>query len=178
MALTPRNTIIRVCTILAFTILATILIGEYHRHGLDLIVAKGQPPGMPRGIQSEVEFIDLPGVIEDVLSVDVLLIDMRDEAAFSIWHPKNSINIPYHDFEDTFNRFSANLGADTKIYILCEGILCGMSLRAASGIMRAGFTNVYILKETAEGWKRRGFPVDDDSKENHAEGAFQPGRQE
>lgn len=90
-------------------------------------------------------------------TVDFVLVDVRNEAAFALAHVPGAINIP-HRFMDA--SLLAHYSMDTLFVIYCAGSHCNGVYRAAVNLSQLG----YAVKEMiggVTGWRDEGLPMSD-----------------
>jgi rhodanese-related sulfurtransferase len=104
--------------------------------------------------QAKVNFIkgdDLKKAIDN--NEDLLIIDLRKEAAFSGGHIKNAINIYLGDLEK--RRSEIPLGK--KVVLVDNDGL--WAFQGAVRLFDAGVFNVFALSEGLDAWKQKGYEV-------------------
>lgn len=92
---------------------------------------------------------------------NLIIIDVRDSASYTIGHLPNATNIPYTD-DFSFNSSIKSIlsGTETsEIVVYCAGGGCELSSMAASVLIEDGFTNVYWMPDGLSSWAAAGYLV-------------------
>ena len=167
------RTSVRVLIVLIASLMVTVVVNSLHPAKLPLMLAKGQRPGIPVGSWAEeLPYEDIQKVSKLVLAGDAVLIDVRERAEFDGSHASGSVNLPYSEFDSEFDEvytdFAATVPKEEQLFILCGGMLCGLSERTAKRLMDAGYSKIAIVKQGFEHWEDRGLSVEKGFQE-HAE---------
>lgn len=86
----------------------------------------------------------------------VLVLDVRDRAAFEAGHIPRAVNIPLRELTQALNRFSGDKHAMILVY--CgNGDRGGMAL---TFLRLWGYTNVFSIVDGMNGWSAAGLPVE------------------
>ncbi|MFC2113420.1 rhodanese-like domain-containing protein [Bacteroidota bacterium] len=158
-----KHNSIRLIILFLSTILFTIIVNSFHPTKLPLVLAKESRPGIPEGSwQEKIRFINAEDMAEKISSGQIIIIDLRDSEAFDELHAVGSINIPYYEFEEVFPDFMEQISREQSIFLLCEGMLCGLSTRVAKEFLDSGYDNLSVIKQGFDGWKKRHLPMNSD----------------
>lgn len=149
----------RVFAILSGSLLLSLIGNYFHPDGL-LLLPVSVKPGLSRNIPDHVIFISAGEAAREIALNRGIIVDIRTTEDYAASHPRNSVNLPYHEFGSAYNEAADELPRGMNIYILCEGRLCGMSERVALKLAEYGFRDVRVIKETFVEWKNMGFPVE------------------
>jgi rhodanese-related sulfurtransferase len=89
----------------------------------------------------------------------VIILDIRDHAAYQMEHLPNACCVPLDNLEEN----AGYLPKDKLIVTYCGDGECGQALRAALDLAQRGFHVRHLLGGMKE-WTRRGYPVVDSSQ--------------
>lgn len=157
------NNFTRILIIFLVSVILTVIINQFHPVSLSLLLPEGKRPGIPKGEWNELRYIDAHSALEEVLKGNGVIIDVRDKQDFLKSHPAGAINLPYHESEDILTEVFEEVSPDKNLFILCQGTLCGISVRIARQLLDAGFKNVMIVKQNFEVWEKLHLPVEENS---------------
>ena len=160
------STFLRILIILLFSFLLTIIVNQLLPSSLPLLLPDGKRPGISAEEVNEILYIDAHIASDEISKSNSLLVDVRDKEDFMNLHPAGAINIPYHELENAYNEFIEKVPGDRKIFILCEGTLCDMSVRVAKRLSYLGYKNTVIIKQDFNDWKRLNLPTEKGTIEN------------
>lgn len=90
---------------------------------------------------------------------DVIFIDSRDPWEYSKMRVASSINIPEFSF-DANSPIIKSLNKDYLYVVYCSSDDCDISFRLARNLRRIKFTNLRIMKDGIEGWRKNNFPLE------------------
>ena len=157
---------VRILIILLSSLFITIIVNSVHPSELPLMLAEGQPPGIPKGAwEARLRYVDLGDVVDEITAGQAILIDLRDAEDFSKSHAPGSINLPYHEFDDFFPDFEEKVSTEQHLFILGQGKLFGMSARIAKRLSGLGYNDITILKQDFENWKKLRLPIYSETRE-------------
>lgn len=94
-------------------------------------------------------------VLIETKADSVVLIDVRDAAAFEAEHVAGSRNIPLHELTAKM----AILPKDKQLVVYCGDPLCGLALRAALALLEKGFRVRYMPGSLAQ-WASKGLRIE------------------
>ncbi|MDG6774400.1 rhodanese-like domain-containing protein [Thiomicrorhabdus sp. ZW0627] len=86
---------------------------------------------------------------------DAFLLDVRSAGEFKDGSIANAVNISVTDLAKNLDRISVEKDAPILVYCMTGA----RSSRAASILVKSGFTNVYNLSGGITAWKNAGLPV-------------------
>jgi rhodanese-related sulfurtransferase len=92
---------------------------------------------------------------------NLMIIDVRDSASYTIGHLPNATNIPYTDdfaFNETIRSVLSGK-ENSEIVVYCAGGGCELSSMASSVLIENGFTKVYWMPDGLSGWAAAGYLV-------------------
>jgi len=162
-----KHNSIRLLIILLSSILFTIIVNSIHPAKLPLFLTEGKRPGIPEGSwQEKIRYIDMDDIVEEISTGNLIIIDLRDSEDFNESHAVGTINLPYYEFEEFYPDFAEQISEDQSVFILCEGMLCGMSARVAKKLMDLGYDNLTIIKQGFDGWKSLNLLITDSVYKN------------
>lgn len=159
-----KHNSIRLLIILLSSILFTIIVNSIHPAKLPLFLTEGKRPGIPKGSwQEKIRYIDMDDIVEEISTGNVIIIDLRDSENFNESHAIGAINLHYYEFEELYPDFAEQISEDQSVFILCEGMLCGMSAHVAKKLMDLGYDNLAIIKQGFEGWEKYYLPIEENT---------------
>jgi rhodanese-related sulfurtransferase len=161
-----QKRIVHIVIILFTSVIVTAGIDFLLPSALPLILHDGMRPGISKNDRNDLMYTELKVAYNELSQGNCILIDVRDESEFMKLHPVGSINLPFHESEEIYGEFSDKVSVDKKIYILCEGALCAMSVRIASHLAELGYKNTIIIKRDFKEWQRLNLPTETGSEEN------------
>lgn len=113
----------------------------------------------------------IPKILNEPMSIDIdlayklfsnksLFIDARDFEDYDEEHIKNSINIPYEEFE-TFEDIILDLDPKQPVIIYCSGGECELSMHLGDVLFdEFEFEKVLIFEAGYPAWKELDYPVE------------------
>jgi rhodanese-related sulfurtransferase len=140
--------------------LLTVIVNQLLPSSLPLLLPDGERPGILVGEKNKMLFIDARIAADEISKGNSFLVDVRDTKDFNELHPSGSFNIPFHKSENVNNEFNEKVKVEKRIFIMCEGILCDMSVRVASRLSDLGYKNIIIIKQDFTEWKRLNLPTE------------------
>jgi rhodanese-related sulfurtransferase len=100
----------------------------------------------------------------------VVIVDARKKGEYVEKHIPGAINIPYKEksaksvnFDETKDKWDISkypADKNTPIVVYCNGPKCWKSYKSVVRLVKAGYTNVYWLREGFPGWQAKGYPVE------------------
>jgi len=165
------NVFLRILIIFISSVILTFVINKLLPSSLPLLLHDGERPGIPVGGNYKMLYIDARIAADEISKGNSCLVDVRDTKDYNDLHPAGSFNIPYHESENVYNDFNEKVTNDNKIFILCEGTLCDMSVRVASRLSDLGYKNTIIIKQDFTEWKRMNLPTEKGNVENEYNGS-------
>jgi rhodanese-related sulfurtransferase len=91
--------------------------------------------------------------------MDVLFIDARENDDYIAGHIKNSLSLPYTEF-DKFKTMLSKIPKSQTIISYCGGADCDLSKGLAKHLFELGYHNIYVFFGGWEQWKNAGYPVE------------------
>ncbi len=86
-------------------------------------------------------------------------LDARSADDYHAGHIQGSLNLPWLEFDDYFDRIMQELPEDRVIITYCEGETCELSKDLARALIEMGFANVRVLVNGWGIWQKQGLPV-------------------
>ncbi len=139
-----------------------IIINFFHPFKIDFI-RKPPPP--------EVKNTSIP----DFTEIDVemaktmwdmgqyLFVDSRSSVQFKRGHIKNSINLPWEEFEKYYPLVKDKLKSKPALIIYCAGEGCDLSHSLAKKLYLEGFQEIYIFFDGWHAWEEAGYPIEEEN---------------
>jgi rhodanese-related sulfurtransferase len=101
-------------------------------------------------------------------------VDVRSVAEFQVGHPKGAYNVPLLDMgpmgmapnPDFLKVMEQTFPKDGKLVVGCQ--MGGRSLKAATMLESAGYTNVVEQQAGFNGWRPAGLPVSSEADADHS----------
>lgn len=90
---------------------------------------------------------------------NILFVDARDYVEYEIGHIKNSISLPYFDF-DKYKSVLDTIPKNTPIVAYCDGKDCDLSILLADKLFEMGYTKTYIFFSGWIDWQMANYPVE------------------
>jgi rhodanese-related sulfurtransferase len=87
----------------------------------------------------------------------VKFIDARDEADFLAGHIRNSINIPFDDFDNHKQKLE-QLSKEKPMVIYCAGTDCDLSPLLANMLFEQGYKQIYVFFGGWLDWQKAKYP--------------------
>ena len=89
----------------------------------------------------------------------ILFIDARDEGDFDAGHIKNSVNIPFDDFDNHKQKLD-KISKDKPMVIYCAGTECDLSHLLANLLFDKGYKQVYVFFGGWVEWQDAKYPTE------------------
>jgi len=89
----------------------------------------------------------------------VTFIDARDESDYVAGHIKNSINIPFEDFDNHKQKLD-QLPKDKPIVTYCAGTECDLSILLGNLLFKDGYKQVYVFFGGWVDWSNANYPIE------------------
>ncbi|MBN1933678.1 MAG: rhodanese-like domain-containing protein [Anaerolineae bacterium] len=86
----------------------------------------------------------------------IMVIDVRNRAAYNQVHIPDALHIPLEDLEDRVNEVDGN----KTIVLYCTSPNRSMSLEAAMTLYRLGFSKIAVLEGGLQTWYSTGYPIE------------------
>jgi len=96
----------------------------------------------------------------------ITFIDARDTSDFYAGHIKNSINIPFDDFDNYKQRLD-QLPKEKPLVIYCAGTDCDLSILLGHLLFEMGYKKVYVFFGGWVDWINAKYPVDKSSEKKN-----------
>ena len=94
----------------------------------------------------------------------ITFIDARDTSDFIAGHIKNSINIPFDDFDNYKQRLD-QLSKENPLVVYCAGTECDLSILLGNLLfIEMGYKKVYVFFGGWLDWTKAKYPVEKSSK--------------
>ncbi|MDY6971536.1 MAG: rhodanese-like domain-containing protein [Thermodesulfobacteriota bacterium] len=155
---------VRITIILAISLGLALVVNVKHPMGLPLHLNKVKRPGIPGWVWAKLHHTHPRSALEQVAKGRGTLVDVRDAKEYRNDHAQKALNLPYHDFNNTYPHFSQTVPVGEPLFIYCYGTACGLSPRVAKRLLALGYTNLTIVKRGYEAWKKSGLPIEDGIK--------------
>lgn len=155
-----KRDITRIVIVMAISFAAAFIVNALHSIELPLFLPEGKRPGIPKGVWNEIRYVGIDKAYEQVSQGKGILIDIRDKREYDELHAECSINIPYHEFESIYPDYAQKIRDYPSIFIICNGRLCGLSVRVAKKLLDLKHNNIIITKQDFEDWKDSDLPVE------------------
>jgi rhodanese-related sulfurtransferase len=89
----------------------------------------------------------------------VTFIDARDESDYAAGHIKNSVNIPFEDFDNHKQKLD-QLPKDKPIVTYCAGTECDLSILLGNLLFKDGYKQVYVFFGGWVDWSNANYPIE------------------
>jgi len=93
----------------------------------------------------------------------VTFIDARDENDYLAGHIKNSVNIPFDDFDNHKQKLD-KLSTNKPLVLYCAGTDCDLSVLLGNLLFEMGYKQVYVFFGGWVDWVNANYPVEYPSK--------------
>jgi len=93
-----------------------------------------------------------------------VFIDARSYEAFIDGHIKDAVSIPTNQFFELIDHFKTKYPSATPVITYCSGRECNDSHELAQYLIGEGYANVKVFIDGYQGWERKGYPVEQYSK--------------
>jgi rhodanese-related sulfurtransferase len=91
--------------------------------------------------------------------MDVMFIDARDKADYTSGHIKNSLSLPFNDF-DLYKTILTKIPKSQTLISYCGGADCQLSKGLANRLFSLGYHNIYVFFGGWGQWKSSGYPIE------------------
>jgi rhodanese-related sulfurtransferase len=93
----------------------------------------------------------------------ITFVDARDEGDYLAGHIKNSINIPFDDFDNHKQKLD-HLSKEKPLVIYCAGTECDLSILLGNLLFEMGYKKIYVFFGGWVDWSKAKYPVENSSK--------------
>ena len=94
----------------------------------------------------------------------VVFVDARDEADYINGHIKNSINIPFDDFDNHQQKLE-QISKEKPVVVYCGGTDCDLSHLLANLLFDKGYKQVYVFFGGWNDWLEAKYPTENASEQ-------------
>lgn len=107
---------------------------------------------------------DLEIGMEELLDLldqgDLMLVDARNPDDFFEGCIPGAVNLPFMEFEDFIDDFSADLSVASVLVLYCTDPSCDLAERLAGLLHGIGLDGIRLFPPGVEGWEEAGFPLE------------------
>jgi rhodanese-related sulfurtransferase len=89
-----------------------------------------------------------------------IFLDARSRELFAVGHVEGAVNLPWDDFELSFDRVMARIPQGTPLVTYCDSESCGLSKDLAMALLAKGYTNVRVLVNGWTLWQEKNLPIE------------------
>ncbi|MFZ0455247.1 MAG: rhodanese-like domain-containing protein [Ignavibacteriaceae bacterium] len=114
--------------------------------------------GTSKGSVQEPTAINLKQAYE-LFKKNIVFIDARENADYKEGHIKNSLNLPYYDF-DSYKQILKDIPKSSIIVTYCAGTDCDLSILLGKQLFESGYKRVYIFFGGWNDWLNVNYPVE------------------
>jgi rhodanese-related sulfurtransferase len=93
----------------------------------------------------------------------ITFVDARDESDYLAGHIKNSINIPFDDFDNHKQKLD-QLPKEKPLVIYCAGTECDLSILLGNLLFEMGYKKIYVFFGGWVDWSKAKYPVENSSE--------------
>ncbi|MCW8823272.1 MAG: rhodanese-like domain-containing protein [Ignavibacteriaceae bacterium] len=93
----------------------------------------------------------------------ITFVDARDEGDYLAGHIKNSINIPFDDFDNHKQKLD-QLSKEKPLVIYCAGTECDLSILLGNLLFEMGYKKIYVFFGGWVDWSKAKYPVENFSE--------------
>ncbi|MFO7447204.1 MAG: rhodanese-like domain-containing protein [Ignavibacteriaceae bacterium] len=94
----------------------------------------------------------------ELYEAGVIFIDAREHEDYISGHIKNSVNIPYYDF-DNYKNSLRNIPKDEPVVTYCGGTDCDLSIVLGNKLNSLGYEKVFVFFGGWEQWQDAEYPT-------------------
>lgn len=151
-----RREFLRAAGILIVAAVLGLGINIFSRHPVPLLAADG-PGALPERWQRiGVEQYKLAEADRKSL----LIVDVREPAAFAAGHPAGSVNAPANSFIEHYLKIAPYIQGADIVVLLCDSDQCPSADRVAKLLHDAGHDNVRVLYDGWKAWSAANLPTE------------------
>lgn len=161
--LSYRSVFLGTALLVAISVILALGVNSVRNNSLPLVEnwqKKVKDKSEERSNESGVRTIGLEQLRERLASGDAVIIDARDPEYYDMGHIPGAINLPVHNFDQSFPVVRGKLGFEKPIIVYCEGYNCEMSDQLAELLLGAGYFNILVYRGGIEEWTDSGLEVD------------------
>ena len=89
-----------------------------------------------------------------------VFVDARSYEAFIDGHIKDAVSVPTNQFFEFIDHFKTKYPSTIPVITYCTGRECNDSHELAQYLIGEGYANVKVFIDGYQGWKRKGYPVE------------------
>ena len=108
---------------------------------------------------TEAKFISVELAFPEILSNELIPVDVRTKEEFDIDHLPSAISLPYQDFIRS-PEIALQLDRNMPYVLYCFDPDCYEAKTILQYLQSNGYENIAILQEGMSGWLEYGFPVE------------------
>jgi rhodanese-related sulfurtransferase len=89
-----------------------------------------------------------------------IFLDARAGDLFAEGHIEGAVNLPWDEFEQSFDRVMAHIPRETSLVTYCDSESCGLSKDLAMALLAKGYGNVRVLVNGWTLWQEKNLPIE------------------
>ncbi|MFH0775099.1 MAG: rhodanese-like domain-containing protein [bacterium] len=144
----------RIISLLVASLVLGILVNGFHPMGLPVWLTEVKEPAMPVWVWKGLETKDAPAAFCKVSNGEGILVDVRNKEDYRKGHARDALNLPYYGFSEHYPAFAKRVAKKEHLFIYCYHSKCVLDIWVAKRLLTSGFSNLTIIEEGFEGWKR------------------------
>ncbi|MEK9149650.1 MAG: rhodanese-like domain-containing protein [Candidatus Desantisbacteria bacterium] len=149
----------RIVSLSVVSLALAILINGFHPMGLPIWLNEVKEPAMPVWVWKRLQTTDAQTALCKVSNECGLLVDVRNKEDYQKEHAQDSLNLPYYGFSEHYLGFAKKVAKKEHLFIYCYHSDCNLDTWVAKRLLISGFSNLTIIEEGFEGWKRLNLPT-------------------
>jgi rhodanese-related sulfurtransferase len=97
-------------------------------------------------------------VLKHVEEGTAIMIDARDPNEYEAGHITGALNLPDHNFMESYQEIGDSLPREIPLVVYCQGGQCDQSHSVLEQLKEFGFEQLFLYKEGWNDWKDKGYP--------------------
>jgi len=152
--------------ILGFAVIAAFTVNYFSPNGIALLgqwdTSQGVITAKPKNdpVAESFEIKD-PNTAKEIYDTGkAVFVDARSYEAFIDGHIEDAVSIPANQFFEFIDHFKTKYPSTIPVITYCSGRECNDSHELAQYLIGEGYANVKVFIDGYQGWKRKGYPVE------------------
>jgi len=152
--------------ILGFAVIAAFTANYFSPNGIALLgqwdTSQGVITAKPKNdpVAESFEIKDANSAKEIYDAGKAVFVDARSYETFIAGHIEDAVSIPANQFFEFIDHFKTKYPSTIPVITYCSGRECNDSHELAQYLIGEGYANVKVFIDGYQGWKRKGYPVE------------------
>lgn len=149
----------RIIALLVGSLALAVLMNGFHPMGLPVWLSEVKEPGIPVWVGKKLQTTDIQTAFSKTSNGEGILVDVRNKEDYQKEHALGALNLPYYGFSEYYSDFAKRIAKKEAIFIYCYHWRCDWDSWVAKRLITSGFSNLTLIEEGFEGWKKLNLPT-------------------